>query len=260
MGFLSTLPNADSYSARTVLGKPKKLELCKEVDGHQVSGSALVERLIWIDQIIESESNNNDNVDSTTQKVAVFALTSYEGIIELEPQLIFPQKMVDEANGLSGVKINTNFLGIAPKGMGLTAYLQYFSTAPLPIQESFSNMVRTQPVEVINYLLNPPTSLIDAAHQETEGVLDSYSASPPVPFMLPTGSVNLLGEIGAKTSLIMAPSNLTFTGTFTGTDAYVMALNNLLLLSLKERHTHGRGYQDHLTYKTTLKLKNLLLV
>ena len=180
-----------------------------------------------------------------------------DGIIELEPQLIFPQKMVDEANGLSGVKINTNFLGIAPKGMGLKTYLQYFSVAPLPIQESFVTTLQTQPVEVINYLLNPTVPLIGEAHPETALSPASSEASS---FTFPTGSVNLWGEIGADTSLIVSPSNLSFTGTFTGTDAYILAMENLLLLSRKERHSHVRGYQDHLTYKTTLKLKNLLLV
>lgn len=198
--------------------------------------------------VLEKSLISNNPHFSPPSKPLIYYMqsTNEQGLQELEPYLILPPSIIDQARGKQGDHINTRFLGIFPEGMSPEQLINYFK-GDAHLQRRFIECLKINPT-TMQYLTN----------QATE-----QSFPPDKMLGSSFGKVRINGSVTTEKMAVVAPETLEICGSIEVQDAFLSSLfSDVHIRSLIERIYEGNSenFYDHILSNARIAAKEILTI
>lgn len=191
-------------------------------------------------------------------------LKNQAGLNELVPSLEFPQKMIEEANGIS-----SKLMLVAPQGMNAGDLFALCRSNP-KVFDKFMKVMKKNPQLMGNFmqaLTAPPQTKAQTSPShpsqsltsQAQGALNT-AQGPPTPNF--GGNVILKGNFHVESLIAASSANLIIEGQLRGKNLIALAVENLLVQTQKIRESFhvygGHGYQDKVISRALIDMEETL--
>lgn len=225
-------------------------ELLKEL--HRNMTAYLRENRLWGADVEKALTTKDVRIPHPSKPVIFYrSVMNDEGLEELEPGLIFPLAMMDEARSERGGKIRTNVLAVVPEGLSPKQMISYFQDKP-SMQRTFIEFFKQNP-EASRLLTNGALAI-----QDGQGRVQARETPPPVS----QGPVTFYGKMDVGTLAAIPGGKLTSYADIKAVDVLLASLfDDVVVESQVERVRDGSGgFRDYIPLEARIAAQGIIAI